>query len=108
MQQIYIVQSSPCKTMRMTAEQVEFIAQSIRRHLGSSARIWLFGSRLDEAKKGGDVDLYVETEPHPLRSELRCKIELEETLDMAVDLIVRGFDERSPIALIAKRDGVLV
>ena len=79
--------------------------QGVTRHLGPRTAVWLFGSRLDDAKKGGDVDLYVEAEPHDLRAELCCKIELEEVLDMPVDLLVRGFQEDSPIARIAKAQG---
>jgi hypothetical protein len=37
--------------------------------------------------------------------ELRCKIALEEVLDMPVDLLVRRFQEDSPIARIAKGQG---
>jgi predicted nucleotidyltransferase len=92
--------------MRLTTEQTQAIVHSVRQHLGPAPQIWLFGSRLDDRKKGGDVDLYVETEAHPLRNELRCKIDLEERLDIPVDLIVRDFGENSPIAGIAKRDGV--
>jgi predicted nucleotidyltransferase len=79
--------------MRLTEKQTQLIVQGVQRHLGPASRIWLFGSRVDDAKKGGDIDLFVETEAHPLRNELRCKIELEEALDMPVDLIVRGFEE---------------
>jgi predicted nucleotidyltransferase len=92
--------------MRLTTEQGRFIAQSVRRHLGADSRIWLFGSRLDDSLRGGDLDLYVETPPHPLRNELRCKIELEESLDMPVDLIVRRSGDDSPIACITKNEGV--
>jgi predicted nucleotidyltransferase len=67
--------------------------------------VWLFGSRLDDSQKGGDVDLYVEVVEHSLFDELRCKIELEERLEMPVDLIVRRLDDTSPIALIAKSQG---
>lgn len=91
--------------MRLTEQQTQHIVRSVQQHLGPASRIWLFGSRLDDAKKGGDIDLFVETEQQPLRNELRCKIELEETLDMPVDLVVRGFDEHSPIAGIAKSNG---
>ena len=92
--------------MRMTSEQVDIITQSIRRHLGFDARIWLSGSRLDDGRRGGDLDLYVETGAYPLRNEFRCKIELEETLEMPVDLIVRDFEETTPIASIAKCEGL--
>jgi predicted nucleotidyltransferase len=92
--------------MRLAPEQAAMVAGSIKRHLGEHARIWLFGSRLDNSKRGGDLDLYVETHPHPLTNELRCKIELEEALDLPVDLIVRTFEDDTPIAVIAKRRGV--
>jgi len=94
--------------MRLTPEQTRAIFGSVQRHLGESARIWLFGSRLDDKKKGGDLDLYVEADVHSLRKELRCKIELEELLDMPVDLVVRGFGENAPIARIAKSEGVRI
>ena len=91
--------------MRLNSDQTRLIVQGVRRHLGPRAAVWLFGSRLDDSKKGGDVDLYVETESHDLRDELRCKIELEEKLDMPVDLLVRSVQEDSPIARIAKGQG---
>ncbi len=93
--------------MRITPVQVHLITHSIQEHLGSSARIWLFGSRLDDRKRerGGDLDLYVEADPQPILKAVRCKVELEEQLDLPVDLIVRGRDDASPIALIAKLEG---
>lgn len=81
------------------------ICQQIHLHLGDSATIWLFGSRLDDQKRGGDVDLYVEAAAHTLLDEIRCKIKLEETLDMPVDLIVRRPVDNSIIAKIAKTQG---
>ncbi|QFY88709.1 nucleotidyltransferase domain-containing protein [Magnetovirga frankeli] len=92
--------------MRISQEQAEAITQSISYHLGRNARIWLFGSRLDDRKKGGDLDLYVEASPHALNDEIRCKIALEEALDIPVDLIVRSFGETTPIGAIAKREGL--
>lgn len=94
--------------MRISSTQAQFIAQSVHRHLGESARMWLFGSRVDDQKRGGDVDLYVESDSHTLMSELRCKIQLEESLDMPVDLIVHSHNEDTPIAKIAKKTGVLL
>lgn len=92
--------------MRITLTQTRLITECIHHHLGDAAQVWLFGSRLEDHKRGGDVDIYVETGPHPIMNELRCKLNLEETLDMPVDLIVRWPDENSPIAIIAKTEGV--
>ena len=92
--------------MRISPDQTHIICKQIHQHLGSSATIWLFGSRVNDHKKGGDVDLYVEASPHALLDEIRCKIELEEILDMPVDLIVRRPFDDSLIANIAKGQGL--
>jgi len=92
--------------MRLSPHQSQMIRQRIHQHLGASAAIWLFGSRIDDRKKGGDVDLYVEAAPHTLLDEIRCKVELEEYLDMPVDLIVRQPIDSSLIAKIAKTQGL--
>ena len=85
--------------------QLQTINQQIHQYFGDSAAVWLFGSRLDDAQKGGDVDLNVEAGPHRLLDELRCKIGLGECLDIPVDLIVRQSLDLSPIAAIAKKHG---
>ncbi len=99
-----------CKTitsrhMRLSPFQSQIICQQIHHHFGDSAAIWLFGSRIDDQKRGGDVDLYVEAAPHTLLDEIRCKINLEESLSMPVDLIVRQPVDGSLIAQIAKTQG---
>lgn len=91
--------------MRITPMQLQAIHQQIHQYFGDSATVWLFGSRLDDTQKGGDVDLYVETGPCCLLDELRCKISLEECLDIPVDLVVRQSSDSSPIARIAKKHG---
>jgi predicted nucleotidyltransferase len=92
--------------MRITPTQIQTIQQQIHQYLGASAVVWLFGSRLDDMQKGGDVDLYVEAGPHRLMDELRCKVGLQEYLDTPVDLIVRKSSDMSSIATIAKKQGV--
>ena len=91
--------------MRLNAEQIDGIHACVAEHLGISARLWLFGSRLDDSSKGGDVDLYVETPACELMQEVRCKMALEAKLDLAVDLIVRKPGDTSVIARIAKAEG---
>ena len=92
--------------MRITPAQIQIIQQQIHHYFGNSATVWLFGSRLDDSQKGGDVDLYVEADSHRLMDEIRCKIGLQDVLDTPVDLIVRKPFDTSPIASIAKNKGV--
>lgn len=47
--------------MRVTPQQVETIRMSAYRHFGADAVVWLFGSRADDSKKGGDYDFLIET-----------------------------------------------
>lgn len=48
--------------MRLTTEQIQSIRESTAELAGEHARVRLFGSRLDDAARGGDVDLLVEVD----------------------------------------------
>lgn len=47
--------------MRLTQKQLDAIREVFLCHFLAMDNIWLFGSRVDDAKKGGDIDLYIET-----------------------------------------------
>lgn len=51
--------------MRITARQQTQIGQIIHQILGDDVDIRVFGSRLDDTAKGGDLDLYIKS-PTPL------------------------------------------
>ena len=51
--------------MRLTPTQIAAIEQTAREWFPPRSRIRLFGSRLDDARRGGDIDLLVEP-PTPL------------------------------------------
>jgi predicted nucleotidyltransferase len=92
--------------MRLTQQQASLIASRIRQYFGTNARVWLFGSRVDDKRKGGDVDLYVEPEHTDLDSEMKCRMNLEDELDLHVDLVISRAGRDEPIYRIAKREGV--
>lgn len=68
----------------------------------------MFGSRLDDRQKGGDVDLYIEVPEPRLMQKIRCKVQLQDRLDIPVDLIVKPLGDTSPISLIAKKEGIVL
>ncbi|MFA7238474.1 MAG: nucleotidyltransferase domain-containing protein [Sulfuricellaceae bacterium] len=93
--------------MRLTPTQHQCILQATHRNFGADANVWLFGSRVDDARRGGDIDLYVETaRASTLVSVLQCKIALEEGLDLHVDLVVKEPGKNKPIYQIAKKQGI--
>ena len=46
--------------MRLTHRQKQAICESEKKYFGADVRVWLFGSRVDDNSKGGDIDLYIE------------------------------------------------
>ena len=99
--------------MRLTSDQAHAIKQAVVRVLGLPVRIWLFGSRVDDTARGGDIDLLVETDAVvPSRAEAICRLygALVMALgDRRIDVLLR--DGRTPAAPIfdaARRTGVLL
>ena len=45
--------------MRLTKQQTEAITQTVIRLAGIGTTIHLFGSRLNDQAKGGDIDLFI-------------------------------------------------
>lgn len=75
--------------MRLISQQIETISRLTVRYLGDGCRTYLFGSRLDDTARGGDVDLLVETPATtPRLAKARLKCALEHNLMLPVDLIV--------------------
>ncbi len=74
--------------MRLSPQQTRLIVDSVRRHFGASAQVALFGSRLDDKARGGDVDLLVESPAHPtLQQRSLATMELEGALQLPVDIL---------------------
>jgi predicted nucleotidyltransferase len=93
--------------MRLSPSQIDTIRQTARQNFGADALVWLFGSRVDDSKRGGDVDLYVEASHRDtLMAGLRCKIALEDNLDLPVDLVVKEPGQDKPIYRLAKAQGI--
>lgn len=59
--------------MRLSEREQQAIREIVRRE-DPSAEIYLFGSRLDDDRKGGDIDLYLEIGKAILPNTLQRKI----------------------------------
>ncbi len=92
--------------MRLTLEQQAAIRSTTAEAFGPGVAVWLFGSRVNDAALGGDVDIYVESDLAELQREVRCKVKLQDLLDLPVDLVVRAPHDRSVIARHAREQGV--
>ena len=75
--------------MRLSSKEIEIIKKIINDIFGETT-IYLFGSRLEENKKGGDVDLFVVTKDKDglLQKKIKALAKLERALYKPVDIVV--------------------
>jgi uncharacterized protein len=77
-------------SMRLTGYERKMIKETARNVFGPEVKIFLFGSRTDNALKGGDIDLFIETEN---QTSLQDKISFISKLkwdlgDQKIDVLV--------------------
>lgn len=98
--------------MRLTPFQQQTICQNARRYFGDMTHVWLFGSRIDDTKRGGDIDLYIEPENQDVSLLALAKLQflraLHSTLgEQKIDVVLRSANAKSlPIYQIAKETGI--
>ncbi|MDP2026808.1 nucleotidyltransferase family protein [Sulfuriferula sp.] len=93
--------------MRLTQAERTEITQSIAAR-DPSATVYLFGSRVDDSARGGDLDLLVLSREISLWDRLDILAALHRKLgEQKIDLIVYP-DLSKPFARIAAREGILL
>lgn len=98
--------------MRLHEVQHQAIKAIVADIVGAESRIWLFGSRVDDTKRGGDIDLLIETDSIiPNRVDVLCKLEgrFAKVLgDRKIDILLKDArpSHDAPIYLVAKVKGV--
>jgi predicted nucleotidyltransferase len=95
--------------MRLNPDQVEIIRHATRDAFGSGAQVFLFGSRVDDNKRGGDVDLLIHPvqADHLLSRKMRFLGLLERQLgERKIDVVIEAPDDARPIVQVAHETGV--
>ena len=92
--------------MRLSPEQAKIIRRAARESFGPDARVWLFGSRADDRKRGGDIDLLIRTDNLPadalLARKIRFLCQLEDTMgERKIDAVVETPGDSRPIVRVA-------
>ena len=97
--------------MRVSREQRDLIKRKVAERLGDDATVRLFGSRVDDPARGGDIDIFVDV-PRPIADRVRVEaalaVELERQCDgRRVDVVVAAPNcPEQPIHAIARQTGV--
>lgn len=94
--------------MRLEEAEIAGIRAAVAEVYGPGASVKLFGSRLDDGARGGDIDLLVETPAQPeVAQEIALGAALEARLGARkIDVLVVGPEgARRPVERAAMRDG---
>lgn len=99
--------------MRLTDYEIQTILQLARQMTGSQCRVRVFGSRLDDAAHGGDLDLMLEL-PDPLDNPALISAQMSALVSRAmhgrkVDVLLSAPNlMRLPIHDMAFKEGKLL
>ena len=101
--------------MRITKQQHEVILAAAHRAFGPHVKVRLFGSRTNDKRKGGDFDLYVESDSDDAEwltnAKLKFLCELDQSTALAgekVDVVLSTplHRELRPIDRAARLEGI--
>ena len=99
--------------MRLSSDEAQRIADEVRAVFGPHAQVRLFGSRVDDRARGGDIDLLV-TVPQAVERPALLAAQLGARLQLAlgeqhIDIVVEAPNLLpQPIHRIAHEQGVLL
>ena len=92
--------------MRLSECEVKSV-RKILYDVDPHGRIYLFGSRANDAKKGGDIDLFFEvTTTLDLKHKLALEYRLSTEYDTKVDLLVKNPGQKECAIFEIARSGV--
>lgn len=93
--------------MRLNATEIKTIIQTAQEIFGPEVSVYLFGSRIDDTQRGGDIDLLVCTPDgkQSVLDRILMKTRLKMRLgDQKIDIV--GGDENSPVVRTALNTGI--
>lgn len=91
--------------MRLTTEEQNAIRRVIYQ-ADPEAQIWLFGSRVNDEAKGGDIDLLILSTTLSLKNRAGIRLALYDLIgEQKIDLVIAA-DETDPFTRIALAEGI--
>lgn len=97
--------------MRIDPEDLNIIINSFRKCFSSNDHLWLFGSRVDDSKRGGDIDLYVEIQDYEVQKAIEARgcfwNLLQDSLrEQKIDIVIRDPNQELLVYQIARQEGI--
>ena len=97
--------------MRLSKTTKNKIVQLAQQHFGKNIQLYLFGSRVYDDKKGGDIDLFLEID-NPINMQVQINFLREiykKVTERKIDLLIKTPDSKDkPTFHSAKKEGILL
>lgn len=91
--------------MRLNEEEISAIKEIVQ-ELDREAKVYLFGSRVDDSKRGGDIDLLIMSQNLTRDAVGKIRWRLWECLgEQKIDILIAQ-DTTDPFVRIALKEGV--
>ncbi len=82
--------------MRLSNQEINSIKKAFK-EVFDDGRIFLFGSRVDDTKKGGDIDLYLipKSKSYTLEQKIKFLVKLDEYIgEQKIDVVLSKDGDR--------------
>jgi len=97
--------------MRISDQEKFLFIQYAKKHFGNQMHLYLFGSRIDDDKKGGDIDLFLDSKIDiTMQQQINFIADSYQYItSRKLDLVVKSPNlENRPIYDTAKAEGILL
>ena len=103
------------KVVRMSTLDLMAIEVTFRQNWLTNDSLWIFGSRADLSRKGGDIDIYIETHAKTVEQAFNMKQKFiialiskigEQKIDTVLNMV--NLSDKLPIYEVAKTEGVKI
>ena len=89
--------------MRLSEQEIQIIKAAVCKY-DSEARIFLFGSRVDDNKRGGDIDLYIQSEKLQQKDAYGIKELIWDDIgEQKIDIVIHRYGD-TPFLKIALKE----
>lgn len=100
-------------SIRLNAKDLDCISKSFKKCFTKDDHLWIFGSRVDPTKRGGDIDLYIEVLDYDVIKMLKARScfwnDLQGSLgEQKIDIVIRDPKQELLIYQIARTKGVQI
>ena len=94
--------------LRLSSNEIQTLKSALK-YLSDSAQLYLFGSRVDDSKRGGDIDLLVVSNELSMSDLRKLKFDFYDKFgEQKIDIVLDNGITKEPFIEIIKKKAILL